>query len=58
MLSVTRFQEELREYLRTEGATYKEIRETGDLPDELEERLRQEVEKFKQTFLVHEESVV
>ena len=55
---VSRFQEELREYLRTEGATYKEIRETGDLPDELEERLRQEVEKFKQTFLVHEESVV
>ena len=55
---VSRFQEELREYLRTEGATYKEIRETGDLPDDLEERLRQEVEKFKQTFLVHEESVV
>ncbi len=55
---VSRFQEELREYSRTEGTIYKEIRETGDLPDELEERLRQEVEKFKQSFLVHEESVV
>jgi F-type H+/Na+-transporting ATPase subunit alpha len=55
---VSRFQEELREYLRTEGTIYREIRETGDLPDELEERLRQEVEKFTQTFVVHEESVV
>ncbi len=51
---VSRFHDELREYLRTEGAIYKEIRETGDLPEEGEERLRQEVEKFKQTFLVKE----
>jgi F-type H+-transporting ATPase subunit alpha len=55
---VPRFQEELREYLRTEGTIYKEIRETGDLPDEVEERLKAEVEKFKQSFAVHEESVV
>jgi F-type H+/Na+-transporting ATPase subunit alpha len=55
---VPRFEEELREYLRTEGSIYKEIRESGDLPDELEERLRAEVEKFQQTFAVHEESVV
>ena len=54
---VSRFHDELREYLRTEGAIYKEIRETGDLPEELEERLRPEVEKFKQTFLVKEEAV-
>jgi F-type H+-transporting ATPase subunit alpha len=49
---VSRFQDELREYLRTEGAIYKEIRETGDLPDELEERLKAEVEKFKEGFNV------
>jgi F-type H+/Na+-transporting ATPase subunit alpha len=55
---VPRFQEELREYLRTEGSIYKEIRETGDLPDELEERLKQEIEKFANSFVVTEESVV
>ena len=47
---VSRFQDELREYLRTEGTVYKEIRETGDLPDELAERLNAELEKFKQSF--------
>jgi F-type H+/Na+-transporting ATPase subunit alpha len=55
---VSRFQEELREYLRAEGTIYKEIRETGDLPDELEERLKGELEKFKQSFAVQEESLV
>jgi F-type H+/Na+-transporting ATPase subunit alpha len=55
---VPRFQEELREYLRTEGSIYKEIREQGDLPDDLEERLKQEVEKFKNSFVVVEESPV
>jgi F-type H+/Na+-transporting ATPase subunit alpha len=55
---VPRFEDELREYLRTEGTIYKEIRETGDLPDEVEERLQAEVERFKQSFAVHEESVV
>jgi F-type H+-transporting ATPase subunit alpha len=55
---VPRFQDELREYLRTEGSIYNQIRETGDLPDEVEERLKAEVEKFKQSFAVHEESVV
>jgi F-type H+/Na+-transporting ATPase subunit alpha len=55
---VPRFQDELREYLRTEGSIYKEIRETGDLPDEVEERLKAEVERFKQSFAVHEESIV
>ncbi len=29
---VPRFQEELREYLRTEASIYKEVRESGDLP--------------------------
>jgi F-type H+/Na+-transporting ATPase subunit alpha len=55
---VPRFQDELREYLRAEGSIYKEIRETGDLSEEVEERLRAEVEKSKQSFAVHEESVV
>jgi F-type H+-transporting ATPase subunit alpha len=53
---VPRFQDELREYLRTEGAIYKEIRESGDLTDELAEKLDKEIEKFKQSFNVSEES--
>jgi len=55
---VPRFQEELREYLRTEGTIYKKIRESGDLPDELEERLKAEIEKFEKSFVVTEESPV
>jgi F-type H+/Na+-transporting ATPase subunit alpha len=53
---VPRFQGELREYMRTEGSILKEIRETGDLPDELAERLGSEIEKFKQSFSVQEET--
>jgi F-type H+-transporting ATPase subunit alpha len=49
---VTRFQEELRENLRADGSILKEIRETGDLPDELSERLNKEIEKFKGMFNV------
>jgi F-type H+-transporting ATPase subunit alpha len=52
---VPRFQDELREFLRAEGTIYKEIRETGDLPDELAERLGKEIEKFKQGFNVSRE---
>jgi F-type H+/Na+-transporting ATPase subunit alpha len=55
---VPRFHDELREYLRTEGAIYKQIRDTGDLPDEVEEKLKAEVEKFQQSFAVQETSVV
>ena len=47
---VARFQEELREQLRTEGSILNEIRETNDLPDEVEQKLRQEVERFKKRF--------
>jgi F-type H+/Na+-transporting ATPase subunit alpha len=49
---VPRFQEELRESLRAEGSIYKEIIETKDLGDELEGKLKQQVEKFKQGFNV------
>jgi F-type H+/Na+-transporting ATPase subunit alpha len=49
---VVRLQEELREYLRSSGDVYKEIRETGELSDELENTLKAEIEKFKQGFNV------
>jgi F-type H+-transporting ATPase subunit alpha len=47
---VPRFQDELREVLRTEKTVYAAIRETGDLSDEVEEKLKAEIEKFKQRF--------
>jgi F-type H+-transporting ATPase subunit alpha len=53
---VPRFQEELREYLRAESSLYDEIRDAKDLPDELQEKLRGEIEKFRETFAVKEES--
>ena len=52
---IPRFQDELREFFRTEGSTYKEIADTGDLPDELAEKLNAEIEKFKQGFNTSDE---
>jgi F-type H+-transporting ATPase subunit alpha len=49
---VVRFQEEFREHLRSSGTVYKEIRETGQLSDELETKLEEEIKKFKQGFNV------
>ena len=53
---VPRFQDELREFLRSEGTIYKAIQDTGDLSDELVEQLDAALEKFKNTFSVTEES--
>jgi F-type H+/Na+-transporting ATPase subunit alpha len=52
---VPRFQDELRENLRTEGSIYKTIEDTGDLSDETVERLDKALEHFKGTFNVQEE---
>jgi F-type H+/Na+-transporting ATPase subunit alpha len=52
---VPRFQDELREYLRTEGTIYKAIEETKDLSDDLVEKLDAELEKFKKSFNVEED---
>jgi F-type H+-transporting ATPase subunit alpha len=53
---VPRFQEELREQLRSEGTVLKEIRETGELSDELANRLETELQRFEQVFNVEEET--
>jgi F0F1-type ATP synthase alpha subunit len=53
---VPRFQDELRESLTTEGAIYKELREKKELSDELEERLQEQLKKFKDTFAVKEDT--
>jgi F-type H+-transporting ATPase subunit alpha len=55
---VPRFQEELREHLRAEKSVLEELREGKDLPDELAERLRAEIEKFRKGFNVEEETAV
>src|SRR5262249_29451419 len=47
---VPRFQEELRENMRAEGEINRTIRETGDLSDEVAERLNAEIEKVKNRF--------
>jgi F-type H+-transporting ATPase subunit alpha len=53
---VPRFQDELREFLRAEGAVYQRIKETGELDEETEQQLRAQIEKFKNTFAVAEET--
>jgi len=55
---VQRFQEELREHLRTEENVYKTIRESGDLADETASSLKAEIEKFKNGFNVESASTV
>jgi F-type H+-transporting ATPase subunit alpha len=53
---VPRFQEELRDQLRSEDRVLKEIRETGELSDELAARLDAQLQKFAQVFNVEEET--
>ena len=53
---VPRFQEELRETLRTEGSIYKAIRESGALSDETTASLDKALEKFVESFNVEEET--
>jgi F-type H+/Na+-transporting ATPase subunit alpha len=47
---VPRFQDELREHLRTEQSVYAEIREQKELSEELTERLQTEIEKALNSF--------
>jgi F-type H+/Na+-transporting ATPase subunit alpha len=55
---VPRFQDELREYMRTDKTILAEIRESGDVSDELEEKLRKAIESFKETFAMSEQEPV
>ena len=47
---------QLREYLRADGTVYQQIKDTGELPDDLSEKLNGEIEKFKKGFNVEEET--
>jgi F-type H+-transporting ATPase subunit alpha len=55
---VPRFQAELREFLRAEETVYAGIRDAGDFPDEAQEAARAQIEKFKGSFSVREETGV
>jgi F-type H+-transporting ATPase subunit alpha len=55
---VQRFQDELREHMRTEQTIYEAIRESGDLSDETTQKLDAELEKFKKGFNIQEESAL
>jgi F-type H+/Na+-transporting ATPase subunit alpha len=52
---VPRFHEELREHLRTEGTLLQAIREQGELTDEIEAKLKAELDKFLKAFNIEEE---
>ncbi|MDQ3672580.1 MAG: F0F1 ATP synthase subunit alpha [Actinomycetota bacterium] len=52
---VPRFHDELREHLRTEGSVLESIRESGDVPEEAEEKLKAELDKFVKSFNIEEE---
>jgi F-type H+-transporting ATPase subunit alpha len=52
---VPRFHDELREHLRAEGSILETIRESGDLAEDVEEKLKAELDRFVSTFNVEEE---
>ncbi len=52
---VPRFHDELREHLRTEGSVLDDLREQQAISDELDGRLKAELERFKKGFNVQEE---
>jgi F-type H+-transporting ATPase subunit alpha len=52
---VPRFHEELREHLRTDGSILAAIRDSGDLADDTEEKLKAELERFLHGFNIEEE---
>jgi F-type H+-transporting ATPase subunit alpha len=55
---VPRFQDELREHLRSEETIYAAIRNEKDLSDELTEKIHAEIKRFQENFAVREETGV
>jgi F-type H+/Na+-transporting ATPase subunit alpha len=55
VVDVPRFLQELRDHMKADETILKEIRETGDLSDELRERLDKELERFVKSFKTSED---
>ncbi|HEU0247796.1 MAG TPA: F0F1 ATP synthase subunit alpha [Gaiellaceae bacterium] len=55
---VPRFHEELREHLRTEGTVLAAIRESSELSDDTQEKLKAELDRFGHAFNVEEEAAL
>jgi F-type H+-transporting ATPase subunit alpha len=55
VVDVPRYLQELRDHVKAEETILKEIRETGDLSDELRERLNKELERFVKGFKTSED---
>ena len=55
VVDVPRFLQELRDHMKADETILKEIRDKGDLPDELRERLDEELEKFVKGFKTSED---
>src|SRR4051794_32521861 len=53
---VPRYLQELRDHFRADDKVLKEIREKGDLPDELREQLDQQLQQFAKGFKASEET--
>jgi len=55
---VPRFHDELREHLRTEASVLEAIRESGEISDDTEAKLKGELERFVDVFAVEEEKAL
>jgi F-type H+-transporting ATPase subunit alpha len=55
---VPRFQDELREHLRAEESVFKTIRDTGDIDEDTDKKLRAELDRFANTFNVEQEQAL
>jgi len=56
VVDVPRFLQELRDHLRADDSILKEIRDGGELPDELSDRLDEELKRFAKGFKASEET--
>jgi F-type H+-transporting ATPase subunit alpha len=55
---VPRFHDELREHLRTERTVLEAIRDSGEISDDTEAKLKAELERFVEVFAVEEEKAL
>jgi F-type H+-transporting ATPase subunit alpha len=55
---VPRFQQELRDQIRADGTIYEQIRDEGELSDEISQKLDEALQRFKQGFNVQSDDAL